>query len=293
MEFSFGSTKTLKKELEKLHKLLGFPPGHFYSPIVDPFSLQGREEQIWNNEAPTGIDLHVEEQLELIRSFNRFYAELPYTDEKNPSLRYYFENDYYTHNEGIALYSMIRLLNPKRIIEIGSGFSSAIMLDVNELFFNRSISLTFIDPFMERLKRLLNEGDRKAARLIMHEVQTVPLDIFQELEKGDILFVDSSHVSKTGSDLNHILFNIVPKLRPGVMIHFHDIFFPFEYPKEWVLGGRNWNENYLLKAFLMYNDKFRIRLFSDFIFRHHPEAYREMPLAFNVRGSSLWLEKQS
>jgi hypothetical protein len=122
-------------------------------------------------------------------------------------------------------------------------------------------------------------------------VQSVSLDLFKTLEAGDILFVDSSHVVKTGSDLHHILFKILPILEAGVFIHFHDIFFPFEYPEPWVMAGRNWNENYLLRAFLMYNKNFRIRLFSDQIYKHHTEAYWEMPLAYNVQGTSLWIEK--
>jgi hypothetical protein len=100
-------------------------------------------------------------------------------------------------------------------------------------------------------------------------------------------------VVKTGSDLYHILFNILPVLKPGVYIHFHDIFFPFEYPKAWVMAGRNWNENYVLRAFLMYNEKFRVRLFSDYLYKKHTVAYWDLPLAYNVQGTSLWIEKTS
>ena len=92
--------------------------------------------------------------------------------------------------------------------------------------------------------------------------------------------------------MNYILFDILPVLKSGVLIHFHDIFYPFEYPKEWVLSGRNWNEDYFLKAFLMYNNKFEIRLFSDYMHKHHKEAFIDMPLSYKNPGGNLWIEKK-
>jgi predicted O-methyltransferase YrrM len=286
--------KNLVAENNRLNSLQGYPPGHFYSPVVDGKTLEPREAEIWNEQNKIeGIDLNMEEQLALVKSFSTYYPELPYLSEKRIKTRYYFDNDYYTHNDGIALYSMIRHLTPKKIIEIGSGFSSAIMLDTNEYCLHGSIKLCFIDPYPERLKGLMNVQDQLNAELIAQDVQAVSLEKYKELEAGDMLFVDSSHVVKTGSDLHHILFNILPVLKPGVHIHFHDIFFPFEYPKAWVMAGRNWNENYVLRAFLMYNEKFRIRLFSDYLYKKHTVAYWGLPLAYNVQGTSLWLEKTS
>jgi len=98
-------------------------------------------------------------------------------------------------------------------------------------------------------------------------------------------------VVKTGSDVNYILFEILPLLRSGVLIHFHDISYPFEYPKEWVYMGRNWNENYFLRAFLMYNCNFKILLFSDYIHKHHKEAFSYMPMSDLDPGMNIWLEK--
>lgn len=285
--------KNLVAENNKLNSMQGYPPGHFYSPVVDGAKLAHREAEIWGDLTMPlpGIDLNVEEQLALVKTFSAYYAGLPYLPEKNLKARYYFDNDYYTYNDGIVLYSMIRHLKPGKIIEIGSGFSSAIMLDTNEYCLNGSVQLCFIDPYPERLNGLMNERDRLSARVISSDVQLVPIDLFRELEAGDILFVDSSHVVKTGSDLHHILFNILPDLKAGVHIHFHDIFYPFEYPRSWVMAGRNWNENYVLRAFLMYNDRFRIRLFSDYIYKYQTTVFWDLPLAYNVQGTSLWIEK--
>ncbi len=164
---------------------------------------------------------------------------MPFKSEKQNNLRYQFENGFYSYTDAIMLYSMIRYYKPKRIIEIGAGFSSSVMLDTNELFFENAINLTFIDPYADRLYSLITENDKKTATIIETNVQLTPLIVFEKLEQGDILFVDSAHVTKTGSDVNYILFEILPALKKGVLVHFHDVFYPFEYPKDWVFNGFN------------------------------------------------------
>src|SRR5262249_51820098 len=162
----------------------------------------------------------------------------------------------------ITLYGMIRHLKPQRIVEVGSGFSSAVMLDTSDRFFGGTISCTFIEPHPERLSSLLREGDREKHRVLARPVQDVDLEPFPELAANDILFVDSSHVAKVHSDVNRIFFEILPALAEGVSVQFHDIFYPFEYPKEWVYGGRAWNESYLLRAFLQYNRSFQVQFYN-------------------------------
>lgn len=297
--------KTIQKFINKLPYVRGlyrqtlntaFPNGHFYSPIISVEDMKKRESEIWKNvelDAIKGIELRPKEQKELVLLFSNYYKEIPFKAEKLINLRYQFENDYYSYTDGIILYSMIRHFKPKRIIEVGSGFSSALILDTNELFFTNSIHLTFIDPFTNRLLSLLKGEDRNNITIIEKNVQQVSLESFKKLQSGDILFIDSTHVSKTGSDVNYILFEILPILQKGVLIHFHDIFFPFEYPKKWVFKGFNWNEAYILKAFLMYNNDFEIKLFSEYLHLHHSDCFREMPLAYKNKGGNLWIEKSS
>jgi predicted O-methyltransferase YrrM len=271
------------------------PNGHFYSPVISIEDVKKRENAIWKNVAIDGInglDLRTDAQQKLVQEFTPFYAEMPFKPEKQQNIRYYFDNPFYSYTDGIVLYSMIRRFQPKRIIEIGSGFSSAVMLDTNEQFFANGIDLTFIDPYAERLFSLLTAEDRKKVTIIETDVQVISLDIFRRLQAGDILFIDSTHVSKTGSDVNYILFEILPVLNPGVLIHFHDIFYPFEYPKEWVFRGFNWNEDYILKAFLMYNDRFEIRLFSEYLHKHHQGVFADLPLTYKNPGGNLWIEKK-
>lgn len=272
-----------------------FPAGHFYSPIVLIKEIKKRESEIWNktnDDSIVGIDLRTDEQIKLIESFSKFYAEMPFKANKQINIRYQFENGYYSYTDGIILYSVIRHFQPKKIVEVGSGFSSAVMLDTNEIFFNNKIKLTFIEPYPERLISLMKDSDMTSTNIMESDVQSISLDHFSNLERGDILFIDSTHVVKTGSDVNYILFEILPSLQSGVLIHFHDVFFPFEYPKDWVYEGRSWNEDYFLKAFLMYNDKFEIKIFSEYIHKHHKEAFRDMPLSYNNPGGNFWLVKK-
>jgi predicted O-methyltransferase YrrM len=271
-----------------------FPAGHYYSPVISIADVKKREFEIWKNadkDGIEGIQLRTEEQIKLIQQFTKFYEEIPFKSEKQNNVRYYFENTFYSYTDGIVLYSMIRHYEPKRIIEIGSGFSSAVMLDTNQFFFNNQIDLTFIDPFPERLYSLMTETDKKQTTVIETDVQLIPLAVFRKLKTGDILFVDSTHVTKTGSDVNYILFEILPMLESGVLIHFHDIFYPFEYPKEWVFSGISWNEDYILKAFLMYNNQFEIKLFSEYLHQHHKESFKDLPLSYNNTGGNLWIQK--
>ena len=287
--------RTLYRENKTLKRNSRFPSGHFYSPIVSLEELKQKEEKIWKlnkDNEPLGISLNFESQRQLLKEFTTYYKELPFNKTKSNSLRYYFENKFYSYTDGIVLYSMIRHFKPKRIIEIGSGFSSSVMMDTNQLFFNNAIELTFIEPFPDRLHSLMNEADKDSCVVFQDSVQNINVSLFKKLEKNDILFIDSSHIVKTGSDVNFILFNVLPIINKGVLIHFHDIFYPFEYPKKWVFSGFNWNEAYFVKAFLMYNEAFKIVLFSDLMHKINKDAFACMPLTYLNTGGNLWLEKQ-
>jgi predicted O-methyltransferase YrrM len=286
--------KTLYQENLNFTLNSNVPAGHFYSPIVLVEDVKKRESEIWKNreiDNINGINLKTDDQIELLGNFTKYYAELPFKSDKQHNIRYQFENIYYSYTDGIILYSMIRHFKPKRIIEIGSGFSSALMLDTNELFFDNQIELTFIEPYPIRLYSLMKQSDKDNTIVIESDVQSISLDVFSKLQAGDILFIDSTHVAKTGSDVNYILFEILPILQSGVLIHFHDVFYPFEYPKDWVFRGFSWNEDYFLKAFLMYNDKFQIKIFSEYLHLYYKESFKDLPLSYKNTGGNLWIEK--
>ena len=282
----------LKAELTRYKTWV--PPGHFYSPIPSLTEIRSCEGRIFQSSEKTilAVDLNEAGQLELFDTLGQYYGELPFGSQKRKGLRYYFENPAYSYCDAIILYCMIRHFSPKRFIEVGSGYSSCVVLDTNELFFDNRISLTFIEPHTELLFSLIKESDKETSKIIPTDLQDVGLEVFSELCPGDILFIDSTHVSKIGSDVNHIFFEILPRLARGVYIHFHDVFYPFEYPKEWIYEGRAWNEIYLLRAFLQYNPSFQIVLFNDLLCRVHPDKLlREMPLCMKHPGGSIWLRK--
>jgi len=286
--------KGLRSHYSLFQKNSCFPPGHYYSPIVSVDEIKEREEQIWeaiDSPQVMGVDLNVTRQKELLGQLSTYYSDLPFKEDKTQGLRYFFENDMYLYTDGIVLYSLMRNLKPKQIIEVGSGYSSALMLDVNQRYFDNSIQLNFIEPYPERLLKNIREEDKRTSTILKKKVQEVDVSFFEKLNGGDILFIDSTHVSKTGSDVNYIFFEILPILKKGVWIHFHDIFYPFEYPKSWVYEGRNWNENYMLRAFLMNNEDYRIQLFSHYMHLHHEEYFKDMPLTFKNKGGNIWLQK--
>ena len=130
--------------------------------------------------------------------------------------------------------------------------------------------------------------------IIVSPVQDVPVSVFESLEANDILFIDSSHVSKVASDVNWLVFTVLPVLERGVYVHIHDIFYPFEYRPDWVHQGRAWTEAYLIRAFLEFNDAFEMVLFSSYLRSFHRETVTSvMPLWDGNIGGSLWLRRRT
>jgi len=276
---------------------LRYRPGHYYSPIVSFKKIKEKANMLFTigSNSLAGIELNESEQFELLARLSEMYNSIPFPDEKAPNFKYFFNNTYYSYSDAIFLHLMIRNFKPRTIIEIGSGFSSALMLDTNKLFFNNSVDLTFIEPYPERLFSFLSNDDKENVKIITDGLQNVNNEIFDKLNENDILFIDSTHVAKTGSDVNKIIFEILPRLKKGVIIHFHDIFYPFEYPLEWVKNrsGFGWNEAYILKAFLMYNRQFKIVMFNTFMEYFYKDWFREkMPKCLKNEGGSIWIQKQ-
>ncbi len=277
------------------------PEGHFYSPVPAVEEYRDHFEQL-SLPDPDGIEVDEATQLAYLEKFAATYGELPFPKDKTAAHRYYLNNGAFNYFDGIALYSMIREFQPKRIIEVGSGYSSAAMIDTCERFLGGETEITFIEPYPETLHKCLLPQDLARYRILAQKVQEVDPAVFQALQANDILFIDSSHVAKFGSDVNHLLFKILPLLNDGVVVHFHDIFRNFDYPREWLTEGRAWNEGYLLKAFLAHNRDYRILFFNDwFAHRHWDLLEQRLPLCtvqpegspFKNCGVSLWLQHRA
>jgi len=271
------------------------PLGHYYSPIVDVHELEKRRHQVFDRSiAPSGIDLREEYQLQLLNKLKPHYDRLEFTPAPKEGFRYHYDNNAFSYADGIILACMLMELRPRRLIEFGCGYSSCVTLDINEKIFNWSIDCTFIDPYPDAFLRLVKPGDVECIKVLKEPAQDIDLGIIDQLEAGDILFIDSTHVSKAGSDVNFHVFKVLPRLKSGVMIHFHDIFYPFEYPESWFFNeNRSWNEIYLLRAFLTDNPKYEIELFNHFIgLKHRQKVDELMPLFGRNIGGSLWLRKK-
>lgn len=282
-------------ELKEVSSDTQFPNGHYHSPIVSLKEVRENEKKLFPAVFPdhiSGIDLNINFQNSLLDAFGALYKELPFTSEKIDQNHYYYENDFFSYGDAISLYSIIRYFNPKTIIEVGSGFSSAVIMDTNRIFFHNQILGTFIEPYPERLFSLMSEED-DIYRVIVDKMQNVPLSEFRKLDANDILLIDSTHVSKLGSDVNRIIHEVLPALNKGVIIHFHDIFYPFEIPQHWVMRGLNWNETYMLRAFLEYNHDFEILFWNNYYHTSNKELlFKKMPLYEKNAGGSIWIRKK-
>jgi predicted O-methyltransferase YrrM len=287
------------QEYKELNKSLGslcFPLGHFYSPIVNVseiFERFWRKAQLPIPASLPGISIGLSSQTRTWQRMLPFLREIPFGPEKRVGLRYYFENPSYSYGDGSVLYSMLRMFCPRRIIEIGSGYSSACTMDTIEHYLDGPVAVTLIEPYPSLVRQILDND--ALGRITLHElpVQDVALTVFDELQKDDILFIDSTHIMKTASDVCYELFDILPRLAPGVLIHFHDVFWPFEYPTSWVLEeNRSWNELYGLRSFLMYNEQFEIIFLNDYFMRFERELIKQtFPTFLKNTGGSLWLRK--
>src|SRR5688572_32984370 len=247
---------TLRDRIERLLEPMGrklnfrfyfvrFQP--YYWPIPDRRTLTdalfARRSQL------PGVRLNEAGQLGLLEAFrNQFGDEYATLD------RAFGEVD------AQVLYCMVRHFKPARVIEIGSGSSTrttakALLKNASEQPDRPAPDFTAVEPYPAPEIRA---GFPGLTRLLDRRVQDVPLETFEQLQAGDVLFIDSSHVLAIGSDVQFEFLEIIPRLKPGVLVHVHDVFLPAEYPKRWVVDGRFWDEQYLLQAFLAFNDSFEV-----------------------------------
>jgi Methyltransferase domain len=277
---------------------LAYRPGHFYSPIcnADDLSRHYRDPQAHSRAVDLpGISLNESAQRHLWERWRPFLAEMPFKATPQPGFRYHFDNQNFGGGDATVLYCMLRHFKPKRLIEIGSGYSSACALDTIDLHLSTGVQCTFIDPFPELLLSLLQPSDSGHVQIINKPVQETDIEMFDVLDENDILFIDSSHVLKTGSDVNFELFEIIPRLKKGVIVHIHDIHYPFEYPTEWVIERNySWNEVYAVRAFLMFNNSFEVLFFNDQFGQLCGDLVaRDAPAMSTNYGGGLWLSCRS
>jgi predicted O-methyltransferase YrrM len=261
-------------------------PVHFYEPIPDTQSLP---ETLWSQPSElVGIDMSDAKQLDLLRNqFPKFRSEYEnISAEPAPGEVWPF-----SRTDVLVAYCMVRHFQPRRIIEVGSGFSSVVLGQAAAK--NKSSALICIDPFPHEVVRETNRVPALQS-LIEKKVQDVDLEFFSQLASGDILFIDSSHTVKAGGDVNHLFLEILPRLKPGVIVHVHDIFFPFDYRRDWMLEEfRFWTEQYLLQAFLIFNPEFEVLIANSYLNHYYaPDLKAVFPNLRRWIGGSFWMQRK-
>jgi predicted O-methyltransferase YrrM len=269
------------------------PPGHYYSPIVDPDTVRDyvARERLARPADLAGIDLPIAAMEGFWRANADLIAATPFTDHAVPERRYHYRGGPYAYGDAIVLRAMMAHFAPRRIVEVGSGFSSACMLDCAEELALEPFSLTCVEPYPDSLRSLLRPEDWSRVTLHERPVQGMPLEVFEELEAGDILFLDSSHVMKTGSDVHYLFFHVLPVLRPGVLVHFHDCRYPLEYSDILIFETKHsWNEAYALRALLSHSMRYRVFFWGSLFAEECRGLAAEVsPTFLRNPGSALWL----
>jgi hypothetical protein len=270
-------------------------PGHYSSTLPSWAALRDRWPELQKQVAhlQDGVDLNHEGQRSLLKEFSEYDRDFCPPETPTAGRLYHSHNDMFGYSDAFILYCFLRQYRPRQVIEVGSGHSSALMLDTASLL-SLETMFTFIDPYSVTISQVLASKPAIPYRLIRTPVQEIDPSIFAELDEGDILFIDSSHVLKIGSDLTSLLFNVLPRLRKGVLVHFHDISYPFEYSRELVSQGRAWNEIYFVRCFLQFNSAFQVLFFGGYV----DQAFRDfiqltMPRYAANGCSSLWLYRTS
>lgn len=226
-------------------------PVHYYSTLPNLIELERtRSEWARKSEMP-GVQMNLDEQAAAIRRICEPYRSeyLPNTPYKEADRAGFGPG--YGPLEAQALHAVVRHYKPSRIIEVGSGVSTNCMLHAlkfNEEQHGKSASVTCIEPNPWGPLRGLAK-----IRLIQQRVQSVACSVFEELGENDLLFIDSSHTVKPGSDVNYLVLEVLPRLRPGVIVHIHDIQFPFDYRRQVLKTYFHWNEPSLVRAWMIHN----------------------------------------
>lgn len=276
--------------------LLAWPLDHFYSPVPDHRALdrEPSRSRVWPP-APretAGIDWRAGEQIELLDALGR-QAEMVFAAQPTGDPHeYHAANDNFSRLDAWMLQGVLRHFRPRQMIEVGCGWSSLLTARVNREYLDGELHFTCVEPYPPDF---LSGGVPGISELIASPVEALEVDRFLQLGRGDVLFIDSSHVVKTGGDVQFLFEDVIPRLADGVVVHVHDIFLPWDYPRDWVVSGRAWNEQYLVRAFLAFNSAFRILLGVGWLSAHRADALEaalpDYPAAYADGGGSLWFQR--
>lgn len=273
---------------------------HFYSPVPDTEVLKSKRDLWEKGSAMAGVDLNLSVQMNFLeRVFPQYEKECRFPVSKTSvPYEYYIRNGAFGLISASVLHSMIRHFKPSTIIEVGSGNSTyvaarAALMNASE---GHPTQLMAVEPYPNPV---LRKGFPGLSKLVEKKIEDLGLEFFSQLGDTDMLVIDSSHVVRIGGDVNFIYLELLPRLKRGVVVHSHDIFFPKDYPEAWVIGMRRfWTEQYLLQAFLTYNNQFEVLWCASYMYLKHGEKLRSVfpPLlgagvSHNYFSSSFWMRR--
>jgi len=269
----------------------------YYSALNDLFFLEENPD-LWHGRAlPASIAWDIDAQVAELRQLAPYVSELAEVTMDPPPgpPRFHWNNDFWRGADAAIHYGLLRDVKPRRVVEIGAGWSSLLMaeaLERNRTEGGEPTDVHQIEPYPRTELLSALPADWKLHEVIL---QRADLALFESLEPGDVCFYDGSHVARAGSDVVWFFFEILPQLQPGVLVHIHDIFWPNDYPDEWIFErGQTWNEQYVLQAFLMYNDAFEVIVCNSMLTYSRPEAMKQLfqgVAETQHSGVSVWLRR--
>lgn len=246
---------------------------HYYEPLPEFSAIT--PEQVLKRRVSSCIDWNLERQVSLVRKLSQYQSEIQEIVEGQASIPFDFSNSVFSELDAAVYYAILRELKPRKVIEIGCGYSTQIaaLAIAQNLQQGYSGGIICVEPYPEAR---LTEANL-AVELITEKVETLSLEFFQQLSAGDVLLIDSTHTVKFDSDVCREILQILPALPSGVWVHFHDIFFPYDYPPDWLIKERRaWSEQYMLEAFLAYNNVFEVKLANHWLSLDYPEEVAKL-----------------
>lgn len=267
----------------------------FYSPLNDCDFLDANRD-LWEMPplVPAAIDWRIDAQLALAREVSGFLSELTDVPPDAPADGSHFgwTNHFWEGADAMVHYGLVRVRRPSRYVEVGCGWSSLLLaraLQRNAAEGHPCV-VTLVEPYPRETIFAHLPADWQHHRSILQRTDPA---VFDALGAGDILFYDGSHCAKVASDVTWFFFRVLPRLKPGVIVHLHDIALPHDYPPPWIFErGQTWNEQYVLQAFLMHNTAYRILIANRFLYVHRAQDLEALyTIGQPVWGSSIWIEK--
>lgn len=267
----------------------------FYSALNDLSFLKDNWDLWHKRPLPQGIAWDIDAQLDEVRQIAPFLSELEGVPQDAPPgpPRYHWDNNFWRGADALIQYGLLRNVKPRRVVEIGCGWSSLLMAQAFERNQEEGAQIAVVDQIEPFPRKELLSALPETWTLHETILQRADVSIFDDLEAGDVCFYDGSHVARAGSDVVWFFFEVLPRLKPGVLVHVHDVFWPADYPDDWIFNrGQTWNEQYVLQAFLMYNRAFEPLICNPILCHHRTQAleelFRETPETQHS-GSSVWL----